>query len=197
MASPLQIQLAEKYLYEDSQNIPEKYRDHIIRLRAGHAFWYDSPSKTRRQVRDFIVNTYGVSLRQAYDDIIVIERVMGSIQNPSKEWVRFRVNSMLEEAFAMAETQKDPKAMAAVADKMGKYNMLDQLDQEKVPFDQIVPQTFEPTDDPTVLGIVRDPDIREKKKKMLEKYSAEIEVIDVPYSELTDGDDEPEEKSLL
>jgi hypothetical protein len=88
--------------------------------------------------------------------------------------------------------------MAAVADKMGKYNQLDKPDAEPLPFDEIVPQIFEPTDDPSVLGIKKDPDIRKKKQKMLEKYSAEIEIIDVPFEDITDESEvETEEESLL
>jgi hypothetical protein len=196
MASPTAIQLAEKYLYEKADDIPEKYREHMLRLRVGHSFWYEQPSRTRNQVKQHICSLFDVSAQQAYNDIILIEQIMGSIQSPSKEWVRFRVNSMLEEAFSRAEKMNDPKAMAMIADKMGKYNMLDQVDPEKTPFDQIVPQNFEPTEDPSVLGITRDPNIREKKQKMIEKYAADIEVIDIPYTEMPD-DDEGEEKSLL
>lgn len=190
MGSAQLVQMCEKYLFEDVSNIPERYKDNIVRIRAGHVFWYDSPSKTRKEVRDFIVNMYGVTIQQAYDDINMIERIMGSIRNPSKEWMRFRVNSMLEEAYFKAQKQDDPKAMALIADKIGKYNMLDQADQERIPFDQIVPQQFEPTEDPSVLGITRDPEIREKKRKMIEKYAADIEIVDVPYTELPDDEQE-------
>ena len=38
-------------------------------------------------------------------------------------------------------------------------------------FDQIVPLQIEPTDDPTVLGIRRIPDLRGMIRKMIAKYS--------------------------
>jgi hypothetical protein len=90
--------------------------------------------------------------------------------------------------------------MALAADKMGKYNMLDKPDAEPLPFDEIVPQSFDPTDDPTPLGLKKDPQIREKRKRMLEKYASEIEIEDVPFEELNDDEAEDtadEEENLL
>jgi hypothetical protein len=49
-----------------------------------------------------------------------------------------------------------------------------------------------------VLGIKKDPDIRKKKQKMLEKYNSEIEIIDVQFEDITDESEvETEEESLL
>lgn len=190
MAQHTTLEIAQKYLYEDSEKIPEYHRQRIQRIRVGHMYWYEFPSKTRKEVREHLVNNFRISSQAAYEDINIIEMLLGNIKNPSKEWIRYRVNSMLEEAFAIAERMQDPKAMAVVADKMGKYNQLDQQDIERVPFDKIVPQQFEPTEDPSVLGIARDPKIREKKRQMLEKYSSEIEVIDIPFTEVPDGEDD-------
>ena len=197
MAQHLALEIAQKFLYEDIDKIPEFYRNRIVRIRAGHMMWYEFPSKSRMEIRNHLVKTFGVSVQMAYEDINVIEQLLGNIKRPAKEWVLFRVNSMLEQAFTLAETQKDPKAMAIVADKMGKFNQLDQQDPERIPFDQIVPQQFEPTEDPSVLGITRDPKIREKKQALLEKYSAEIEITDVPYTELPEDAETSPEESIL
>ena len=74
--------------------------------------------------------------------------------------------------------------MIMAADKLGKYNQLDKPDANELPFDEIAVQQFVPTDDPTSLGLKRDPDIREKKRRMLEKYSSEIEITDVSYEDM-------------
>ena len=202
MPRPATLEICRKYLYEDIDNVPEAYRERVLRVRAGFTFWYEFPTKTRTQVRDHIVSEFGVVNKTAYEDIQTIEILLGNIKNPAKAWMRYRVNSMLEEAYEKAKLAQKPEAaaiaMAAVADKMGKYNQLDKPDAEPLPFDEIVPQIFEPTDDPSVLGIKRDPDIRKKKQKMLEKYSSEIEIIDVPFEDITDENEvETEEESLL
>ncbi len=193
MPRPGTLEVCRKYLYEDAKNIPEAYRERVSRVRVGFTFWYEFPTKTRTEVRDHLMNEFAVVKKTAYEDIQIMEILLGNIKNPSKAWMRYKVNAMLDEAYKVADKAKDAKAMAIVADKIGKYNQLDQPDADPLPFDKIVPQNFEPTDDPTPLGMKRDPKIREKKNKMLEKYNAEIEIIDVPYEEIVKNDSEEEE----
>lgn len=192
MPRPATLEICRKYLYEDVNTIPEAYRDRIKRVRVGFTFWYEFPTKTRTELRNQIVNEFGVVKKTAYEDIQIIEILLGNIKSPAKDWMRYKVNSMLEDSFHLAEINQDSKAMTLAADKLGKYNMLDKPDADPLPFDEIVPQPFEPTDDPTPLGLKKDPNIRAKKNKMLEKYHADIEIIDVPYEEMTKTDDEEE-----
>lgn len=196
MARPGALEICRKYLYEDIDTIPEAYRERVMRVRVGFTFWYEFPTKTRTQVRSQIVEEFKVAHKTAYEDIQIIEVLLGNIKNPEKAWMRYRVNSMLETAFQKAEDLEDPKAMAFVADKLGKYNQLDKPDAEPLPYDDIVPQSFEPTDDPTSLGLKKDPNIREKKKKMLEKYLNEIEIVDVPYEDIIKDDNDQQEDIL-
>ena len=193
MARPGTLEVCRKYLYEDVDNIPAAYRDRVKRIRVGFSFWYEFPTKARKDVRDLIVKEFAVVPRTAYEDIQIIETLLGNIKNPERAWMRYRVNAMLDEAYRLAESQDDPKAMTMAADKIGKYNQLDKPEADPLPYEDIVPQQFDPTDDPTVLGLKKDPDIREKKQKMLEKYMNEIEITDVPYQDLTEIDDEDEE----
>lgn len=196
MPRPGTLEICRKYLYEDTDNIPEAYRDRVKRIRVGFTFWYEFPMKSRSEVRDQIVNEFDVNSKTAYEDIQIVEVLLGNIKNPAKAWIRYRVNAMLEAAYAKAETMSDPKAMAMAADKLGKYNQLDKPDAEPLPFEDIVPQPFEPTDDPTPLGLKKDPNIREKKNRMLEKYMNEIEIVDIPYEEMIENDSNEEEDIL-
>ena len=193
MARPGTLETCRKYLYEDVDKIPATYRERVKRVRVGFSTWYEFPTKSRTEVRDLIVKEFGVVPRTAYEDLQIVEALLGNIKNPERAWMRYRVNAMLDEAYRLAEFQDDPKAMTAAADKIGKYNQLDKPEADPLPFDQIVPQPFEPTDDPTVLGLKKDPDIRAKKAAMLEKYMNDIEITDVPYQDITEIDDEDEE----
>lgn len=192
---PETFEACRQHLYSDPELIPAKYYDLIKRVRAGYSYWYEFPTKSEPDIRDMLMNEFGVVKSTAYIDISIIKVLLGDIKNPRKEWIRYQVNAMLQKAYDLAEKQKDPKAMALAADKIGKYNMLHIPDAEQMPFDQIVPQNFEPTDDPSVIGLKKDPDIREKKRKMLEKYASEIEIIDVPYEEI--GKDDGEEEDIF
>ena len=193
MPRPTTLEICRQHLYHDEDLIPVAYQERVKRIRVGYTFWYEFPTKKESDVRDHLMNEFGEVKSTAYEDISIIKILLGDIKNPGKEWVRYRINRMLEDAFAMAEKRKDAKGMAIAADKMGKYNMLDKPDAEPLPFDEIVPQPFEPTDDPTPLGLKKDPKIREKKNRMLEKYHAEIEITDVSYEEIIKPDDEEED----
>lgn len=193
MPRPTTLEICRQHLYHDADQIPVAYQERIKRIRVGYTFWYEFPTKREPEVRDLLMNEFGVVKSTAYEDITIIKVLLGDIKSPGKEWMRYRVNTMLDKAYALAEKKKDPKGMAIAADKLGKYNMLDKPDAEPLPFEEIVPQPFEPTDDPTPLGLKKDPKIREKKNKLLEKYHAEIEITDVPYDEIIKTDDEEED----
>lgn len=197
MPRPTTLEICRQHLYTDIDEVPVTWKERIKRIRVGYTFWYEFPTKTEPDIRDHLMNEFGIVKSTAYEDIQIVKALLGDIKNPAKEWIRYQVNAMLDAAYKLAETQKDPKGMALAADKKGKYNMLDKPDAEPLPFDEIVPQQFEPTDDPTVLGLKKDPDIREKKKKMLEKYLQEIEIVDVPYEEIIRDGSQGEEEDIL
>lgn len=197
MPRPSTLEICKQHLYSNIDDVPVTYQEKIKRLRVGYSYWYEFPTLSETEIRDHLMNEFEVVKSTAYEDIQVIKVLLGDIKNPAKEWIRFQVNAMFDAAYKLAELQKDPKAMVMAADKKAKYNMLDQLDAIELPFDEIVPQQFEPTDDPTSLGLKKDPQIREKKRKMLEKYMDEIEIIDVPYEEMIKDGSETEEANLF
>jgi len=197
MPRPSTLDNCSKYLYTDIDQVPATYRERIVRIRVAYTYWYELPTKTETDIRDHLMNEFDIEKSTAYEDIRVIKVLLGDIKNPTKEWIRYQVNAMLDAAYKLAKKQKDPKAMTMAADKKGKYNMIDQADAQQLPFEEIVPQQFEPTDDPTSLGLKKDPEIREKKRKMLEKYMNDIEIVDVPYEEMIKDGNESEEADLL
>lgn len=196
MPRPTTLEICRQHLYSDIDQIPVAYQERIKRIRVGYTHWYEFPTKNETDIRDLLMNEFEVAKSTAYEDIQVIKILLGDIKNPGKEWIRYQINAMLDKAFQLAETQKDPKAMAIAAAHKAKYNQLHLPDADPLPFDEIVPQPFEPTDDPTPLGLKKDSEIREKKRKMLEKYIADIEIMDVPYEQLKSTDNDGEEDIL-
>ena len=191
------LEVCRKHLYSEPDNIPAGYKEKILRLRVGYSYWYEFPTKGEPEIRDHLMNEFKCAKSTAYEDLQIIKILLGDVKNPGKDWIRFQVNAMLDAAYKLAETQKDPKAMAIAAAHKGKYNMLHIIDSEVLPFDKIAVQQFEPTDDPSSLGLKRDPDIREKKRKMLEKYNSDIEIIDVAYEDMDNKGNDREEEDLL
>ena len=184
-------------MYAKNDEIPATYFERVKRIRAGYAHWYEFPTKSEKEIKDLIVNEFQCSVVRAYEDIQIIKIILGDVKNPGKEFIRFQVNAMFDKAYQIAERDEDSKAMTMAAAAKAKFNMLHLPDAEPLPYDEIVPQPFEPTDDPTPLGLKKDPDIREKKRKMLEKYIQDIEIIDVPYEEMVKDGNDGEEEDIL
>lgn len=197
MPRPTTLEICRQHLYSDMDSIPVAYQERVKRIRVGYTFWYEFPTKTETDIRDQLMNEFNIVKSTAYEDIQVIKILLGDIQNPSKAWIRYQVNAMLDAAYKKADSNDDAKGMAIAAGNKAKYNMLHLPDAEPLPFDQIVIQPFEPTDDPTSLGLKKDPDIREKKRKMLEKYNADIEIIDIPYEEMVNQEDDREKENIF
>ena len=64
------------------------------------------------------------------------------------------------------------------ADKYAKYNQLDKEDALEYPWEDIIPQNYEPSSDPTLLGIKPIANIQEKIAALKKKYNADIEDVD-------------------
>ena len=75
--------------------------------------------------------------------------------------------------------------MERAASAYAKYNRVDLEDEQAVPWEQLLPQPFTATDDPSVLGIKPIPNLQEKIDALLEKYRAEtIDIDDVDFEEV-------------
>lgn len=148
------------------------------RLVAGYTYWIENPTMADSKIVEFIRNTFNISIRQAYADVESIRRMLGNIRNAHKEWNRFVVIEMCKQAFEMAKNEKDAKGMASAADKLGKYTRCDQVDEDQLPWDQLIPPNFEPSTDVTILGFKHDPHLDQKRKALRRKYMPEEEITD-------------------
>jgi len=79
---------------------------------------------------------------------------------------------MLDRAYEIAERRQDAKAIILAADRLGKYTQLDKEDTLKIPYDEIVPQNWEISDDVTILGLNPIEDLEAKQKEMRIKYGS-------------------------
>lgn len=130
-------------------------------------------------------NADAVSQSQAYRDIGMINRLVGNIQLAAKAWYRYMIVEGGKKAFSMAIDKEDAKGVAAALDKIGKYTRSDKED-EKFDYSQLVPPSFEPSDDVTLLeGLEPIEDLegtrsemRSRFKGMLSKKAVDIRPIE-------------------
>lgn len=204
MAKPQTLELCRVHLFDDvdklkKNSLSQQAIDRILRLRAAFNLWNKYPLKKEAEIRDFIMKHAGVEKTAAYEDIQILKILLGDFQETSKEFHRFRFNHMIDKAFEMAERKQDARGMATAAGHYAKYNKIDQEEAVKIPYEDIVPQTFEPTSDPTVIGIKPIPNIREKIAGMKRKYMADI-AEDITFEETDFNEEEffaDEKENLL
>ena len=185
MAKPEIYDICVKHLYDDKNKLTHlapQQLDKLLRIRSAYTMMLEFPSKRDREIILHLQNNFGIDRTAAYDDLRVIKDLLGSINKQSKDWHRFRFNNMIENNYRIAELKQNPVAMDRITNTYGKYNQLDKEDVQTVPWDKIIPQLFEPTSDPSVLGIKPMPKFRETIAAMKKKYLQDVE--DVTYEDI-------------
>jgi len=166
----------------------------LRRYRFAFTMLLDNPSLPDNLLKDHLIAEYDISESQAYRDLSNMKVILPNIKNAGKEWIRYIVNEELKEAIGEAKASNKLKERILAVAALAKYNRLDQLDEEEMPWDEIIPVPIEPTNDPTVLGVKPLENRDEEVKRLIDKYRGEIEIEDIEYQDLND---EPGEKENI
>lgn len=169
------LELCRQYLFENpTKELAPQMKLRLQRIRSAYTHWTEFPMKSELQIRNFLIDNCDIKKSQAYDDIEIIKSLLGNIKSASKDWHRFRFNAMIEESYEIAKAQQDPKALSMIIREYGKNNQLHIPDSQAIPWSEIIPQFIEPTEDPTVIGLKRDPNLRIRISELMKKYSNDI-----------------------
>lgn len=110
-----------------------------------------------------------VSKSQAYRDIAMMNRLVGNIQLAAKSWYRYMIVEGAKKAYDVAINNNDAKGAAACLDKIGKYTRCDKED-DAFDYSQMIPPSFEPSDDVTLVDGLEPVDNVEEKRRQLRAY---------------------------
>ncbi len=149
----------------------------------------DDPVTPDKEIVAFLIGGCGgacdpVSQATAYRDIAAVKRLVGNIQLSSKNWYRHIIIEASKKGIKIAEEAKDPKGIAANADKIGKYTRADREDED-IDRSSWQPPVFEPSDDITLLGdeFKPIPNLEEERKKFRELFRSERDIVDTEFEE--------------
>lgn len=175
-------------LYTDRSELMRRYPleivEKVVRVRDMHQAMMADPTQSNRETVRVIMERYGVTEQTAYSDMRMVKELLPTLTESKRSYHRWRTNEMLMETYRRAKEQGDLRTMEKAASSYAKYNRVDQEDEKVVPYDQIVVQPFVPTMDPRVLGIEPVPNLDEKIRATLAKYTREcIDVEDVQFEE--------------
>lgn len=184
---PATLDVALEHLFsstDEMQNarIPEIIQKRILRIRDLYTFWVNYPNTKDVDIVRELRKRYGISQNIAYQDLRIIKTLLGEINKSSRDFYRYKFNKMIERAYEVADRKGDAKAMAAASAAYGKFNKLDKEDPQDLGYDKIIPQNFEITDDPSILGYKKIPDVKERINKIIKEMGQDIQ--DVQYEEV-------------
>lgn len=182
------LELARKYLFTDRSELSEvmdqQSADRIVRLREMYAWVLDNPSRTDADFVREVVSRHSLSRPQAYSDLSILKTIMPKYHTASKEFHRFRALEMQLETYNKAKAKGDTRTMERAATSYANISGATHPDEETPQFDMIVVQPFVPTTDPRTLGLEPIPNLQNRIKQLLEKYSADsADILDVDYEE--------------
>lgn len=181
------------HLFDDDHDMPAEkiFSSYELEIRKRYmtvfTYWLEKPTLSDKKIIQFMITNMSLSKAQAYRDLPNIKLLLGNVRNAAKEWQRYKLITMLDKAYELAELKKNPMAMIMAADKLGRYTNLDKEEGDRIPYDEIVPQTFEPTGDVSVLGIEPLPNLKERQRKLREKYGSTL-IEEATYEMLNDDD---------
>lgn len=180
---PVKLTSFEKiqlYLFNNDDEIPvyhkltNQERKKKERYANVFTYWLDKPTLSDKQIIAYMKSELKMSKSQAYLDLPYIKILLGNVRNAEKAWQRFKVIAMIDKAYELAERAKNPTAILQAADKLGKYTQLDKEETQQIPYNEIVPQSFEITGNVEVLGIKKIDDLRIKQKLLRRKYGGAL-----------------------
>lgn len=196
MAVPKTMDICREHLFTDKSelirlNVPDIIIDRLIRIRDIYNQWVNNPTQKEADFVKVLNNVYGVSRSTAYADLKIIKTLLGDLNRSSKDFHRWQFNEMIREAIDAAKDKGDLKSLVQALDKYAKYNRLDEEDVREMPWDEIIPQPFNITDDPSNIGIKPIENIQEKIRQKKEQYwNEDIEDIEAEEIDFNEGLDD-------
>ena len=180
------ITLSDDELLE--RRIAQTVIERIHRLRGMYAYWLQFPQKFDQDIVQYDMAMFKVGKSQAYDDLHIVRLILGNLQQASKDFMRWKINQDLEQDLKAARRAGDHRSVAAIEKNRILNNRTDKEDELELEFDKTIPQQFVPVDDPTVFGIKKLPDLRNRIRVLVKKYS-DNSVQFAEYEELKEDND--------
>jgi hypothetical protein len=152
---------AEDYFFrnKDGANLTPDELDKIRRFEFVFTDWLDKPEMSEPDIVTLIINQFGLTRAQAYREMYEIRLILGSVNVAAKEFQRYRANQMINNGYKKVAEAKNKlevemgKGMIMGGKAMADVNRLNKLDPEEIPFDKIIPPSFEPSADISLLKL--------------------------------------------
>lgn len=123
------------------QRVAVAVRERLKRLRGMYAYWLQFPTKSSKDLVEYAVRMFGIGRSQAYDDLHITQILLGSLQQASKEFMRWKINQDLEHDLRIARSKGDMRAVASIEKARILNNRTDKDDEPELEFDKLYRKT--------------------------------------------------------
>ena len=151
----------------------------VHRLRGLYAYWLQFPDKFERDLLQQDMALFGVGRAQAYDDMRLVQIILGNMQQASRNFMRWKINQDLETDLKAARRQRDYRSVAALEKARILNNRTDKEDEPDNNYDRIPHFGVIMTSNPAALkieGYDSEASLRKEIASMNKKYSRDIQV---------------------
>jgi hypothetical protein len=183
MPLPVNIDEYVSYIVMNDEELRDQHVSPAViqrlhRLRGLYAYWLQFPDKFERDILQQDISLFGVGRAQAYDDVRLVQIILGNMQQASRNFMRWKINQDLEQDLKAARRAGEHKAVAAIEKVRVLNNRTDKEDEPDTNYDRIPLFGVVFTSNPAALkipGYDNEASLRKDIDSMNKRYSREIE----------------------
>ena len=181
------LDLLRKHLSDGVEGynlLPQTVKNLIVQVRDCYAMQIADPWISKKEVRDRLVETYAITVSQAYNVISLTAQLLGDVPTSHKNWIKIKAETLVEEANEAADARDF--ALAAEKRKLAKtLGFLFRLDQDEGELldaqKYLTLERVEITINPNDIGVKYTPKDKETADKYIKQFAE-----DADYEEVKD-----------
>lgn len=183
MPLPANLDEYSRYIVMNDDELKEEHISATIiqrlhRLRGLYAYWLQFPDKFERDILQQDMALFGVGRTQAYDDVRMVQIILGNMQQATRNFMRWKINQDLEQDLKAARRAGEHKAVAAIEKARILNNRTDKEDEPETNYDRIPLFGVVMTSNPAALkipGYDNEATLRKDIASLNKRYNREIE----------------------
>ena len=183
MPLPVNIDEYVSYIVMNDEELRDQHVSPAViqrlhRLRGLYAYWLQFPDKFERDILQQDISLFGVGRAQAYDDVRLVQILLGNMQQATRNFMRWKINQDLEADLRAARRQGDYRSVASLEKVRVINNRTDKEDEPETNYDRIPLFGVVFTSNPSALNIPgydNEASLRKDIIAMNKRYSREIE----------------------
>ena len=183
MPLPVNIDEYVSYIVMNDEELRDQHVSPAViqrlhRLRGLYAYWLQYPDKFERDILQQDISLFGVGRAQAYDDVRLVQIILGNMQQATRNFMRWKINQDLEADLRAARRQGDYRSVASLEKVRVLNNRTDKEDEPETNYDRIPLFGVVFTSNPSALNIPgydNEASLRKDIIAMNKRYSREIE----------------------